>query len=126
MPCSPLPCRHLTCCAFLPPPCLPHPLQTDIEARPLLFNSFMARDANEAPVYACAPSAEALKKAVEEKLAEYNDGNAGGWGEGDAWMGWESRRVGGLAADELTGAATAVATLNSIQPSRRALYTPCS
>jgi hypothetical protein len=57
-----------------------HPgLQADIEARPLLFNSFMVRDANESPVYACATSAEALKRAVEEKLAEYNDGNAGGW-----------------------------------------------
>lgn len=54
-----------------------HP-QAEVEAAPLLFNSFMARDANESPVYACAPSTEALKKALEEKLTEYNEGNAGG------------------------------------------------
>lgn len=53
------------------------PVQADIQASPLIFNSFMLRDANELPLYACAPSSEALKKALEEKLAEYNDSNAG-------------------------------------------------
>lgn len=56
--------------------------QEDIEAAPLLFNSFMARDANELPVYMCASSADALKRALEDKLAEYNENNPGGQGIG--------------------------------------------
>ena len=54
-------------------------LQEAIDAAPLVFNSFMARDANDMPVYACAPSVDALKRALEEKLAEYNENNPGGW-----------------------------------------------
>lgn len=50
--------------------------QTDIEARPLLFNSFMTRDANDTPLYAPVPDHAALRKALEERLAEYNEGNA--------------------------------------------------
>ena len=34
------------------------------------------RDANENPVYKAAPSYDALKKALEEKLADYNENNA--------------------------------------------------
>lgn len=66
------------------------PLQAEVEARPLIFNSFMVHDANEAPLYAGAPSAEALKKALEEKLAEYNEGNAGGSSCCGEWLllGW--------------------------------------
>ncbi|KAL4450636.1 hypothetical protein ABPG77_000992 [Micractinium sp. CCAP 211/92] len=48
----------------------------DIQASPLVFNSFILHDSNEAPLYACAPSNDALKKALEEKLAEYNETNA--------------------------------------------------
>lgn len=55
-------------------------MQADIEAKPLLFNSFMVRDANEAPLYACAPTMDALKKALEEKLTEYNENHAGASG----------------------------------------------
>ncbi len=53
------------------------PLQADIQASPLVFNSFILHDSNEAPLYACAPSNDALKKALEEKLAGYNETNAG-------------------------------------------------
>lgn len=38
----------------------------------------MARDANELPVYTCAPSVDALKRALDDKLAEYNENNPGG------------------------------------------------
>lgn len=47
-----------------------------VDARPLVFNSFMARDANENSLYSCAPSSDALKKALDEKLSEYNESNA--------------------------------------------------
>lgn len=56
--------------------------QEDIEAAPLLFNSFMARDGSEMPVYTCAPSVDALKRALEDKLAEYNENNPGGQRQG--------------------------------------------
>lgn len=63
---------------LLPPYILPlcATLQAEIEAQPLLFNSFMTRDANEKPVYTAAPSYDQLKKVLEEKLAEYNENNA--------------------------------------------------
>lgn len=57
-------------------PTIPLAPQAEIEARPLLFGSFMARDTNENPVYTPTPGYDPLKKALEEKLAEYNDNNA--------------------------------------------------
>ncbi|EFN51784.1 hypothetical protein CHLNCDRAFT_37234 [Chlorella variabilis] len=48
----------------------------DIEAKPLLFNNFMARNAIDAPVYTCAESDDVLKRILQEKLAEYNENNA--------------------------------------------------
>lgn len=36
----------------------------------------MAHDANENPLYSPIPDHQALRKALEEKLAEYNDSNA--------------------------------------------------
>ena len=55
-------------------------MQADIEARPLLFNSFMPRDGCDTPIYEAVSSAEALKKALDEKLAEFNENNAGEFG----------------------------------------------
>ena len=42
----------------------------------------MARDASEMPFYTCAPSVDALKRALEDKLAEYNENNPGGQRQG--------------------------------------------
>ena len=53
--------------------------QADIEARPLLFCSFVRRDANDQPVLAPVSDWAQLRKALEERLAEYNESNAGGW-----------------------------------------------
>lgn len=50
--------------------------QADIEARPLLFNSFMTRDANENPIYNAAPGYDQLKRLLGERVAEYNESNA--------------------------------------------------
>lgn len=61
--------------------------QAELDVRPLLFNSFMSRDANDVPFYACAPSAEALKKALDERLGEYNENNAGEWAAEEQPMG---------------------------------------
>lgn len=37
----------------------------------------MARNAIDAPVYTCAESDDVLKRILQEKLAEYNENNAG-------------------------------------------------
>ena len=42
-----------------------------------MFNSFMSRDGFDAPIYEAVSSADTLKKALEEKLAEFNENNAG-------------------------------------------------
>ena len=51
-------------------------MQAEIEARPLLFTSFMAQDADENPVYASVPSFEVLRTALDARLAEHNESNA--------------------------------------------------
>ncbi len=51
-------------------------LQTEIESRPLIFNSFTTRDANDNPVYHSTTGYDQLKKVLEDKLAEYNENNA--------------------------------------------------
>lgn len=50
-------------------------LQAAIEARPLLFGSFMAAGSDERPLYAEVPGYEALRTALDGKLAEYNESN---------------------------------------------------
>eukprot|EP00879_Flechtneria_rotunda_P029616 GHRR01032042.1.p1 GENE.GHRR01032042.1~~GHRR01032042.1.p1 ORF type:complete len:1612 (+),score=608.41 GHRR01032042.1:122-4837(+) len=47
-----------------------------VEERPLLFTSFMQASADDTPLYAQVPGYEALKKALEDKLNEYNETNA--------------------------------------------------
>lgn len=59
-----------------PTPLGPSSRQADIEARPLLFNSFMTRDANENPIYNATPGYDQLKRLLDERLAEYNESNA--------------------------------------------------
>jgi dynein heavy chain len=49
--------------------------QAAIEARPLLFCSFMATSGEDRPAYAEVPSYDALHAALEAKLAEYNESN---------------------------------------------------
>ncbi len=48
-------------------------LQADIQAEPLLFTSFMTRNANDLSLYAQALSADSVKAFLQEKLSEYND-----------------------------------------------------
>ncbi|KAK9808985.1 hypothetical protein WJX72_007373 [[Myrmecia] bisecta] len=50
--------------------------QTEIEARPLLFNSFMTVGGDDTPIYNTVPGYEELRKTLTEKLAEYNESNA--------------------------------------------------
>ncbi|KAI3434555.1 hypothetical protein D9Q98_002628 [Chlorella vulgaris] len=45
----------------------------DIQAEPLLFTSFMTRNANDLSLYAQALSADSVKAFLQEKLSEYND-----------------------------------------------------
>ncbi len=47
-----------------------------MEARPLLFGSFIMTDTEEQPVYAAVPGYEALRATLDAKLAEYNESNA--------------------------------------------------
>ncbi|KAF6251999.1 flagellar outer dynein arm heavy chain beta [Scenedesmus sp. NREL 46B-D3] len=47
-----------------------------VEERPLLFTSFMQASAGDTPLYTPVPTYESLKKALEDKLAEYNETNA--------------------------------------------------
>ena len=49
--------------------------QEAVEARPLLYTSFMTRTADDSPVYAAVDSYDKLRAALEERLAEYNEGN---------------------------------------------------
>lgn len=51
------------------------PEQAAIEARPLLFGSFMSTGADERPLYAEVPGYDALRAALDGKLAEYNESN---------------------------------------------------
>ena len=51
-------------------------MQTEVEARPLLFSNFMTVAADDSPVYNNVPSFDALRKTLDEKLAEYNESNA--------------------------------------------------
>ena len=46
-----------------------------IEARPLLFGSFLETDGDDRPVYTELPGYEELRKALDSKLAEYNETN---------------------------------------------------
>ena len=49
--------------------------QAEVDARPNLFGSFMVQDADENPVYAPVPSFNALRTALDAKLAEHNESN---------------------------------------------------
>lgn len=49
--------------------------QAAIEARPLLFGSFLETDGDDQPVYTELPGYEELRKALDAKLAEYNEMN---------------------------------------------------
>lgn len=51
-------------------------MQTEVEARPLLFSNFMTVTADDSPVYNNVPSFDTLRKTLDEKLAEYNESNA--------------------------------------------------
>lgn len=50
-------------------------MQAELEARPLLYGSFMISDANDDPVYAPIAGYDVLRKALDAKLAEYNEAN---------------------------------------------------
>jgi hypothetical protein len=52
-------------------------MQAAIEANPLVFCSFAGAnlEGEEEPPYDEAPSSEAVKAALESRLAEYNEGN---------------------------------------------------
>lgn len=47
-----------------------------VEERPLLYASFMTFTPEDVPVYTFVPSYEVLKKALDDKLKEYNETNA--------------------------------------------------
>ena len=47
-----------------------------MEARPLLFGSFLETDAEDRPVYAELPGYEELRRVLNGKLAEYNETNS--------------------------------------------------
>ena len=49
--------------------------QADLEAQPLLYGSFMVTNADDEPVYAPIPGYDVLRKALDAKLAEYNEAN---------------------------------------------------
>ena len=49
--------------------------QADLEAQPLLYGSFMVTNADDEPVYAAIPGYDVLRKALDAKLAEYNEAN---------------------------------------------------
>ena len=49
--------------------------QADLEAQPLLYGSFMVTNADDEPVYAAIPGYDMLRKALDAKLAEYNEAN---------------------------------------------------
>ena len=51
-------------------------VQTEVEARPLLFSNFMTVAADDSPIYNNVPSFDTLRKTLDEKLAEYNESNA--------------------------------------------------
>ncbi|KAK9843805.1 hypothetical protein WJX81_007069 [Elliptochloris bilobata] len=51
------------------------PRLVDLEARPLLYGSFMVSNADDEPVYAAIPGYDVLRKALDAKLAEYNEAN---------------------------------------------------
>ncbi|DBB00312.1 TPA: Dynein beta chain, flagellar outer arm [Trebouxia sp. C0004] len=50
--------------------------QTEVEARPLLYNNFMTVTADDTPIYNVVPGYEQLRKTLNDKLAEYNESNA--------------------------------------------------
>ncbi len=50
-------------------------MQAEIEARPLLYGSFMTVSADDNPVYDSIPNYETLRKTLDAKLAEYNESN---------------------------------------------------
>ena len=50
--------------------------QAAIEARPMLFGSFMATGSEDQPLYAQVEGYDVLRKALDAKLAEYNESNA--------------------------------------------------
>ncbi|KAF5834390.1 hypothetical protein DUNSADRAFT_8976 [Dunaliella salina] len=47
-----------------------------IEERPLLYCSFLQSTPEDVPVYCSVPSYDVLKKALDDKLREYNESNA--------------------------------------------------
>jgi len=49
--------------------------QADLEARPLLYGSFMVTNADDEPVYAPIPGYDVLRKTLDARLAEYNEAN---------------------------------------------------
>lgn len=51
-------------------------MQAEVEARPLLYNNIMTVTADDTPVYNGVPSYEALRKVLDDKMAEYNESNA--------------------------------------------------
>lgn len=51
-------------------------LQAEVEARPLLYNNFMTVTADDNPVYNAVPGYDQLRKALNDKLTEYNESNA--------------------------------------------------
>ena len=46
-----------------------------VEARPLLYTSFLTRGPDDSPVYTGVDTYEKLRGALDERLAEYNEGN---------------------------------------------------
>lgn len=49
---------------------------TAVEERPLLYCSFLQSSPDDVPIYTAVSSYEVLKKALEDKLREYNETNA--------------------------------------------------
>lgn len=47
-----------------------------VEARPLLYSSFLTMSADETPIYNEVDGYEKLSKILTERLAEYNESNA--------------------------------------------------
>eukprot|EP00232_Nephroselmis_pyriformis_P019075 CAMPEP_0182900652 /NCGR_PEP_ID=MMETSP0034_2-20130328/28990_1 /TAXON_ID=156128 /ORGANISM="Nephroselmis pyriformis, Strain CCMP717" /LENGTH=4527 /DNA_ID=CAMNT_0025034901 /DNA_START=131 /DNA_END=13711 /DNA_ORIENTATION=+ len=48
----------------------------EVEARPLVYTSFMQTSGDDSPVYTMCDTYDKLRKVLEEKLAEYNENNA--------------------------------------------------
>lgn len=47
-----------------------------VDERPLIYCSFMQSTADDTPIYTFVPNYDQLRKALDDKLKEYNESNA--------------------------------------------------